>query len=259
MYFYLSKTLDFFISPLNVIGLLSIFAFIFWKLERHKFARVLAGCVIVLWIGVGYTPLPTLLLTKLENIVPRPVNLNLEEYDCILVLGGGVGSGLIPLLRDEASLGSAAERLTKALEFAKNSRNLKILFSGFSGEMFHHGVSESSVAERFFLEQGIPKSSLIFESYSRNTYENAILTKKVMEKYGLSRPLLVTSALHMPRASKTFLRAFEGRPIIFYPVDYRTSGQINWLQYSWTLGIGQWEAALREIIGIFIYSLTKKL
>jgi uncharacterized SAM-binding protein YcdF (DUF218 family) len=124
MYFYLSKTLDFFIHPINILGILSVLTFVLFVLNK-KFARFIGVIMLGAWIGVGYVPIPTYILTYLENSVPRPSDLDISNFDCIIILGGGTGSGLIPLLRDEASLGSAAERVTKAVEFSRKYQNKK--------------------------------------------------------------------------------------------------------------------------------------
>jgi uncharacterized SAM-binding protein YcdF (DUF218 family) len=257
MYFYLSKTLDFFIHPINILGILSVLTFVLFVLNK-KFARFIGVIMLGAWIGVGYVPIPTFILTYLENSVPRPSDLDISNFDCIIILGGGTGSGLIPLLRDEATLGSAAERVTKAVELSRKYKNLKILFSGFSGALFHNGLSESEVASRFFDEQGVKKSALLFDNQSRNTHENAIFAKKIMDEHDLKKPLLITSALHMPRAASTFLAVFGMGRITFYPVDYNTSGEVQWLSYSWKSGIGRWNSALRELLGIFVYTITGK-
>lgn len=259
MFFTLSKTLDFLLHPINLLGLLSIASVIFFFFNRRKLAKVFGIGVIGGWLLVGYVPLATYVLTQLENIVARPDGLDLKAYDCVIVLGGGTGYGLVPLLRDEASLLESAERLTKAVEFSRKSPDLKILHTGGSGALFHKGLTESDVATRFFDEQGVAKSRLIFENESRNTYENAVFSKKLLKENNLSRPLLITAALQMPRASKTFSAVFGEQKISFYPVDYQTSGEIDWLRYSWPEGTRRWNAALRELAGISVYKLTGKL
>ena len=103
------------------------------------------------------------------------------------------------------------------------------------------------------------RSRLIFENESRNTYENAVFSKKLLKENNLTRPLLITAALQMPRASKTFAAAFGEQKIPFYPVDYKTSGEVDWLRYSWREGARDWNLALRELAGLSVYKLTGKL
>ena len=257
MFFYLSKALNFFIHPINILGLLSILTFVLFALNK-KVAKFIGVIMLGAWVGVGYVPIPNYILTYLENSVPRPSNFDINNFDCIIILGGGTGSGLSPLLRDEASLGSAAERVTKAVEFSRKNKNLKILFSGFSGDIFHNGLSESEVASRFFDEQGVKKTDLLFDNHSRNTYENAVFTKKIIAEHDLKKPLLITSALHMPRAASTFSAVFGMDRITFYPVDYNTTGEVEWFSYSWRSGIGRWYSVLKELFGIFSYRVTGK-
>src|SRR5690606_24544326 len=52
--------------------------------------------------------------------------------------------------------------------------------------------------------QGVPESSLILEPESLTTRENGLLTAKVLQEHNLKQILLVTSALHMPRAMAVF-------------------------------------------------------
>ena len=44
----------------------------------------------------------------------------------------------------------------------------------------------------------------MLETASRNTYENAVNSKRLLGAHGLHKVLLVTSALHMPRALALF-------------------------------------------------------
>ena len=67
-------------------------------------------------------------------------------------------------------------------------------------------------------EWGVPDASILAEAASRNTYENAMLTRQVLAERGLHRVLLVTSALHMPRALATFTSA--GIDAVPAPTDF---------------------------------------
>ena len=60
------------------------------------------------------------------------------------------------------------------------------------------------------------------EERSRNTVENALFTKALIDPKPGERWLLVTSAMHMPRAVGVFRQA--GFPVEAYPVDWHTKG-----------------------------------
>ncbi len=63
---------------------------------------------------------------------------------------------------------------------------------------------------------------MTLERASRNTFENAVLTKAMVKPKPGERWLLVTSAWHMPRSVGIFRQA--GWPVIAYPTDFETRG-----------------------------------
>ncbi|NJN34334.1 MAG: YdcF family protein [Saprospiraceae bacterium] len=67
-------------------------------------------------------------------------------------------------------------------------------------------VSEAAMTLPFLKTLGMPDSDIVLETKSRNTRENAILTKVILDKmgFGQARCLLITSAFHVPRASAIF-------------------------------------------------------
>ncbi len=72
---------------------------------------------------------------------------------------------------------------------------------------------------------GVPRERLTLESRSRDTYENAVFTKRLINPAPGERWLLVTSGWHMPRAIGCFRKA--GFPVEAWTVDYRTSGRVD--------------------------------
>lgn len=105
-------------------------------------------------------------------------------------------------------------------------------------------------------EWDIPSAAIQIESGSINTHENAIRSYQILAPRGIRRILLVTSALHMPRAAGTFRKA--GFEIIAVPADFRTGwGEATFLE-KWlpsANNVGASDAALHEWLGIAIYRL----
>jgi uncharacterized SAM-binding protein YcdF (DUF218 family) len=100
---------------------------------------------------------------------------------------------------------------------------------------------------------GVPPNSVIYESASRNTHENALLTAQIAG-LDITQPwLLLTSAAHMPRAMATFAKA--GWNVTAYPVDFQTADEMEWTQYSMSGGPGSWEMALHEVLGLVAYRI----
>jgi uncharacterized SAM-binding protein YcdF (DUF218 family) len=98
----------------------------------------------------------------------------------------------------------------------------------------------------------------MLENRSRNTAENAAFSKALVAPKPGERWLLVTSAMHMPRAIGAFREA--GFPVEAYPVDYQTNGWQDLRNVFGSLsgGLGQLDGALHEWIGLIAYRLTGK-
>jgi uncharacterized SAM-binding protein YcdF (DUF218 family) len=109
----------------------------------------------------------------------------------------------------------AAQRLLAAVELHRRI-GAPVLVSG--GEVYAGDGNEAQVSRRVLLSLGLKDSDIILEDKSLNTIENAVLTAKMMQERGLSKPVLVTSAFHMPRSVENFRRV--GVAVIPYPVGY---------------------------------------
>jgi uncharacterized SAM-binding protein YcdF (DUF218 family) len=68
---------------------------------------------------------------------------------------------------------------------------------------------------------GVPSTDIIPESESLNTRENAVNVQKILQQENFKTILLVTSAMHMPRALAIFQHL--GIKAIAAPTDYRMS------------------------------------
>ena len=56
----------------------------------------------------------------------------------------------------------------------------------------------------FLIEFGVNKNSVLSENKSRNTRENALYSKKIMDEHKIKSIVLVTSNIHMKRSTKVF-------------------------------------------------------
>src|SRR5690606_17959955 len=102
---------------------------------------------------------------------------------------------------------------------------------------------------------GIDPARVMHETVSRNTYENAIETRRLLE--GVIAPgqtwLLVTSAFHMPRAAAIFEKA--GFDLVPWPVDFRALSTRGFPDFFGTGDdIDKLASALKEYVGIAAYA-----
>ena len=257
MEFYLSKILNFFINPLYILSLVILIQlFIIFFLQSKKLVIFFSKLFLILFLIFGYSPLSNFLLSKIEDHI-QTSKYPVQQLTGVIVLGGSFNSGLESKERNEVSLNSSAERLTKALEIYKKNPRLIILFSGFSGELKPQGWSESDMAKKFFLDQGVKLDNLIFENQSRNTFENIKYSKDIIANYKGTWGL-ITSASHMPRSFFTFKK----QSLILEPisVDYKTgTSKIFWINFNIFSGLSNWSIILHELIGITYYKITNKI
>lgn len=257
MEFYIAKFANYLLEPLYILSfflLILIFLLLFTNLKKLTF--FFSKSLLILFLFFGYTPLSNFLLNKIEDFI-KPSKYPVQQLKGIIVLGGSFNSGLQSKERNEVLLNSSAERLTKVLEIYNKNPKLLILFSGFSGELKPQGWSESDMAKKFFLEQGIKSDNLIFENHSRNTFENIKYSKDIILSYKGTWGL-VTSAYHMPRSYFGFKR--QGLILEPISVDYQTgTSPIFWINFDISSGLRNWSIIFHEIIGISYYKITGKI
>src|SRR6202035_357775 len=154
----------------------------------------------------------------LEDRFP-PWDASRGAPDGIVVLGGAIDPEFAAA-RGVTDLNEAAERVTEVAELARKYPAARILYSGGSGRLMFRGGAEATFAATLIETFGVPKSRLILEDQSRNTWENAIFSLPLAAPKPGERWLLVTSGYHMPRSIAAFRKA--GFEVEAYPVDYRT-------------------------------------
>ncbi|CAN1593837.1 COG1434 Uncharacterized conserved protein [Candidatus Pelagibacterales bacterium] len=257
MEFYLSKILNFFINPLYILSLIILIQLstIFFT-QSKKLVILFSKLFLILFLFFGYSPLSNFLLSKIEDYI-QTSKYPIQQLTGVIVLGGSFNSGLESKERNEVSLNSSVERLTKALEFYKKNPRILILFSGFSGELKPQGWNESDMAKKFFLDQGVKLDNLIFENQSRNTFENIKFSKDIIANYKGTWGL-ITSASHMPRSFFTFKK--QGLILEPINVDYKTgTSRMFWINFDISSGLSNWSIILHELIGISYYKITNKI
>ena len=140
--------------------------------------------------------------------------------------------------------------------FARRYPDARIVFSGGSGALIYDEGAEAPLALRLLESLGIPRTRITLEDRSRNTVENAVLSKAIAQPKPGERWLLVTSAHDLPRAVGVFRKA--GFPVEAYPVDWRTRGAEDALRPFASVGDGlrRSDTAVREWVGLAVYWLT---
>ena len=257
MEFYIAKVANYLLEPLYILSFFLLILIFLLLFTNFKKLTIFSGkFLLILFLFFGYTPLSNFLLNKIEDFI-KPSKYPVQQLTGVIILGGSFDLELESKERNEVLLNSAAERLTKALEIYKKNPRLLILFSGASNKVKSIGWSESDMAKKFFLEQGVRVDNLIFENQSRNTFENISYSKDII-KNNKGTWGLITSASHMPRS----YFGFKKQGLILEPIiaDYRTgTSSIFWINFDIKKGLENWNIILHEVVGIFYYKITGKI
>ncbi|MGH7930544.1 MAG: YdcF family protein, partial [Candidatus Binatia bacterium] len=124
-----------------------------------------------------------------------------------------------------------------------------IVVSGGHVNPFTPARDENKIARDYLIRWGVPQHHVLGEAKSRDTFESAIESGKVLKQKGWNRHLLVTSAVHMPRSMLVFPEAIPA------PCDF-TLGEwkLSPLNFAPTVSAGRAIAlTLHEYIGLANY------
>ncbi|RYM05010.1 YdcF family protein [Sporolactobacillus sp. THM7-7] len=215
--------------------------------RRYRPGALAAWCLSFL-LYLFFIPITGILLVHpLEDRYQPP-----EQWDgdVIVMLGGGATRGT-PDVNGKGNLsGNAANRLLTVLRLY-NETNLPIILSG--GQVYADSGTEADIAKRQLMSLGVPENKITAENKSITTRTNAENTKKLLATYHYKRPILVTSAFHMPRAVKNFEKI--GVSVQPYPADYLTSRKIAIypMQFAPSGGYAAF-IAIKEYVGLLALS-----
>jgi uncharacterized SAM-binding protein YcdF (DUF218 family) len=216
MFFFFSKVLTFLFSPM-----VWFFGLVFWSFktkDERKRKRLFIGALLLLYICSNSFVVDELF--RAWEFRTADYYLMDTKYDVAIVLGG---IARIDERQGKADFMYSSDRLFQALPFLKNGRIKKLMFSGGSGSIRYPDHKEGIYIKKYLNSLHIPDSSLIIESESKNTHENAKFSKKMLDSLGFKGSvLLVTSAYHMKRAIKCFRK--EGFTDLTPYVTNRISG-----------------------------------
>lgn len=257
MYYYISKIGWFFLQPSTLLAALALLGAVLCFSRLARVGRLLALLACAGLLLGGLSPLGHILMFPLEDRFARPA-ADAPPPDGIIVLGGSLDTA-VSNARGTAELNEAAERLTAAAELARRYPEARLVFSGGIGMELAAGETESSSARRLFAALGIDLGRVTFENRSRNTWQNARLSKDLVQPEPGEVWWLVTSAFHMPRAMGCFEAV--GFPVRAYPVDFRTRGATDyWRPFpSVSAGLRRVDIASREWLALLVYRMTGRI
>ena len=257
MFFTASKLVWFVAAPTNAFILSLIVAPVLGWMGFRRSGLSLAALATILLVVAGLSPAGTLLLRPLEDRFPQ-TPADLPSPTGIIVLGGSTDE-VVSDARDQVTISAAATRVTEAVVLSRRYPEARLVFSGGSGALFLHPRTEAALTRTLWIAMGVAPERITIEDRSRNTYENALYSKRVVAPKPGERWLLVTSAFHMPRAVGTFRGV--GFPVTAYPVDFRTTGgPFDYVpRPEANDGLRRFDIAVKEWIGLAAYAWTGRV
>jgi uncharacterized SAM-binding protein YcdF (DUF218 family) len=168
----------------------------------------------------------------------------------IVVLGGGRNSNALEYGGKDVPSYMALVRLRYAARLHRET-GLPILVAGGVPEAA--GESEAALMARSLREDfSVPVEWL--EEESRNTAENAMFSARMLKQAGVTRILLVTDAIHMPRSREIF--AATSLDVVAAPTVLLAGGDWHLSDFiPGGEGLRRSHYALHEWVGIAWYRL----
>lgn len=239
--------------PLTFLSLMIIGG---WLARKYSFGRKMMGAAVFLLIIFGIFPMGHNVAVYWEGKYP-PMEKLPDHVDGIIVLGGAIDLKK-SLARGQGQLNIYTPRITEMIFLSKHYPDAKIVFSGGNGSLEESSSSESKELDKLLKKIGFDTSRIIYESKSRNTFENMELSKKVSNPKAGEVWLLVTSSFHMKRSEGIFRS--NGWEVILYPAGYLTAGNYKVIpNFDVIDNMFKLQIVVREIIGIMAYRLTGKI
>ena len=254
MELFFSKLLPQFIYPLGLAIWLTLLAGFLLLRDRNFIGGVcLAVAVVQLWLA-SMPIVAERLLARLEGQYASVAVADSPQADAVVLLGGAVGAAVPP--RHSPDLSSAADRVLHAARLYRAGKVPRVIVSAGGIPWLGVGTTEGPALARLLKEWGVPEASIVVEDRSRNTYENAHYTKALIDEHGWKRVLLVTSALHMPRAMLIFTGVgidAVPAPTDFQVVQGRQRTPLDWLPNAEALAATT--RVVKEYLGLWWYRL----
>lgn len=252
MFFILSKILGFLSQPITWILILFTIAYLS-KNTKRKRRWYISGIAGLLFFTNSVVFMEFTRLWETEGTKSEQV----AYHDVAIVLGGMAeyDNNLKRL-----SIRRGGDRIWQTIRLYKQGRIGNLLICGDNGFLTDDGLKEAEQFKEVLIEFGIPKEHIFTDSKSKNTYQNAVEAKEIVDEHPeWNSFLLVTSALHMRRAKGCFEK-MDFPSFDCFTTDHFTGSKrgYKWDQYivpNFSV-LEDWGKLTHEWVGYIVYDLV---
>ena len=278
MFFILSKVLSFLLSPLFWVSILVVIALLklnlretvpqnkfkkwfYLYLQKRNARKNLSYAIVILFLCGN-----SVLINELniwwegsegsESILDVSVKSTLPKT--AVVLGGYLGYDRV---RNRYRLMDAGDRFMVGFQGIQLGKFDRVILSGGSSSIINHVYYEAVEARKYMISLGVDSNKIIIDPKARNTYENAVYTKHLLDSLKIKDPVcLITSASHMNRSAMCYKKV--GVPFVEYRAHFTSSKDRNYSLSSFIVpsagAIDKLGDLMHEWIGIMTYKISGK-
>lgn len=234
--------------PSGLITLLVVVAAgLFFLFRRPRIAgyAIAGAATIYLIFGSGVVAFWLMAHLEYEYAPQQDIEAATLTDTMVVLTGYARADDRIPITGHVNS--SSGFRLLEAARIFARTRRMTVIISG-NGEV-------PIIMRDLLVELGIPRINIVTDQNSSNTYESAVNLRDRLSGKGF---YLVTSAGHMPRALRVFLK--QGLHPIPSPTDYLSSSSLrdsNIVPSGQHLAIS--DLAIHEHLGLMWYSFLNRI
>jgi len=227
-----------------------VLAGIFYRWQRKRLALAMGATALLCMFAVSTPFLPNLLVSILENRYDTLQSPDLKGSSGpvnILVLGGGHTNDSRLPANDQLSTVALA-RLAEGIRLQRRISNSTLITSGYAGKEV---IAQAEVFAKTALLLGVDPARIRMQTLPKNTRMEAAEYKRLFgDKAQL---VLVTSAVHMPRAMYLFRQA--GLKPIAAPTNHLVKYSNERDLWFWVPNSGNIqmvESAIHEYAGMLV-------
>ena len=250
--FLLKKILGDLLMPVPIVLLLLCWALLLMLRRKTRWFGIIIVLLATALLFVGsYAPLSNQYISKFEEQIPI-YQQNGAPIDYVAILGSWHQTVKNQPLTSELSP-TAIVRLTEGIRIYRLNPGSQLIFTGFKG-LSEDPVSYPEKLQELALALGVPAEDILIFNGPRDTREEAQL---IAEKFPAASLVLVTTAVHMPRALLLFHQVgLDPTPA---PTEHLSKPFKSWWTFPSGKTLAHSEYSVHERVGLLWARLVKQV